>query len=102
MDGGIRTADNADLACGCTTVLIISPLGTQGNAGLALHVEVLAKSGALLHVIEPDPFSKGAMGLNPLDPQRRAPAAQAGRQQGRAVADAIAALQRHTSSEPEP
>lgn len=90
MDGGVRSPDNADLAPGCTVLLAVSPLGVAANADLARQVAELGNNGVLVQVIEPDSMSRNAIGLNPFDLQRRAPAAHAGRDQGHATAGKIA------------
>jgi NTE family protein len=88
MDGGVRSADNADLAAGAERVLVISPLGVDSPFPTPMPLrEVLADlkdGGATVTVISPDKASATAIGVNPLDPATRAPAATAGRAQGRA------------------
>jgi len=90
MDGGIRSPDNADLAPDCTVLLVVSPLGVAANADLAGQVAELKNNGVFVHVIEPDSTARSAIGLNPFDLQRRAPATHAGREQGHSVAGKIA------------
>jgi NTE family protein len=91
IDGGTRSAVNADLATGYQRVLILAPMAdpaldgqvaglTQGAAGRSVQVQVLA----------PDDDSLAAMGLNPLDPAVRAPVARAGYAQGQAAAAEVA------------
>ncbi|WP_242154237.1 patatin-like phospholipase family protein [Sphingomonas sp. BAUL-RG-20F-R05-02] len=97
MDGGIRSSDNADLAAGCGRIVVMSPLGTggmtlPGSGGLADQVDVLRSSGSQVLVIEPDEVARKAIGHNPLSPETRTPAAQAGRAQGWAEAGRIAAV----------
>lgn len=87
IDGGLRSADNADLAAGEASVIILSPLGGVGpdraTTTLMSEVALLEAAGASVIAIEPEPEARSAMGLNALDPSTRAPAAQAGRAQGR-------------------
>ncbi|ONI86577.1 patatin [Actinosynnema sp. ALI-1.44] len=84
VDGGVRTIDNADLAAGFERVVILLPLGTQSLFPLGKPLdEVVADLYADVTVISPDEASAEAIGLNPLDPETRAPAAKAGRAQGR-------------------
>ncbi|MDX7952353.1 patatin-like phospholipase family protein [Lichenihabitans sp. Uapishka_5] len=95
MDGGIRSSDNADLAAGSETIVVISPLGTggvtlPGSSNLSSQVEVLHRDGARTRVIEPDDAARKAIGQNPLSPDTRIPAAEAGRAQGRAIAAGLA------------
>jgi NTE family protein len=93
IDGGLRSPDNADLAAGASSVLILSPIGLrpQGGLGSALAGEValLEAGGAKVCVVEPDAQSRSSMGFNVLDPSVREPAARAGREQGRREAARI-------------
>jgi NTE family protein len=88
MDGGVRSADNADLAAGAERIIVISPLGMNSELPTWLPlsdvVAGLAADGASVTVISPDSASVAAIGTNPLDPETRVPAAIAGRAQGRA------------------
>jgi len=88
MDGGVRSADNADLAAGATRVVVISPLGMDSPLPTSMPLrEVLTglkDGGASVTVISPDEASLAAIGTNALDPATRVPAATAGRAQGRA------------------
>ncbi|GLZ14253.1 patatin [Actinomadura sp. NBRC 104425] len=89
MDGGIRSAANADYAAGASRVVVLAPLGgvelVPTDRPLDRTVEELRASGAEVAVIEPDEASRTAIGPNPLDPSTRKPAAEAGRAQGRAL-----------------
>ena len=103
VDGGIRSADNADLASGYATVVILSPLGgrppTELRPGqfeglrrppgfdLDSQVEALRAEGSHVVVITPDPDSRAAMGTNQTDPSTRIPSARAGFAQGQQAAD---------------
>jgi len=88
MDGGVRSADNADLAAGFARIIVISPLGLDSPLPSPLPLrEVLAglkDGGATVTLISPDEASVAAIGTNALDPATRVPAAMAGRAQGRA------------------
>jgi NTE family protein len=88
IDGGVRSADNADLAAGSGRITVISPLGLDSlipsSLPLRKAVEKLAAGGSAVTVLVPDTASAAAIGANPLDPATRTPAAQAGRDQGRA------------------
>ncbi len=93
MDGGVRSVANADLAAGADRVVVIAPLvaGIGPLEAVAPQVERLRAGGAAVTLVQPDPAALAAIGRNVLDPARRAPAAYAGRAQGRAVADVVAA-----------
>jgi NTE family protein len=87
VDGGVRSADNADYAAGASRVLVVVPLGTvelfPTEKPLAQAVAELRAAGAEVAIVEPDDASRAAIGANPLDPSTRKPTAEAGREQGR-------------------
>lgn len=87
MDGGVRSGDNADLAAEAERVIVISPMGMNSPLPSPMPLrEVLTSlkdGGATVTVISPDEESVAAIGTNALDPATRAPAATAGRAQGR-------------------
>lgn len=90
VDGGVRSADNADYATGCTRVTVVSPLGAADSPfpmekPLAEVLADLRAAGAEVALITPDEASVAAIGENPLDPATRTPAAEAGRAQGAAL-----------------
>ncbi len=95
IDGGIRSGTNADLARGCQRVLILSPMGMIAMGPLgnpADEVALLEREGATVMVVTPDAASLEAIGPNVLDPAARAASAQAGREQGRRLAESVRAL----------
>ncbi|HEU5374713.1 MAG TPA: patatin-like phospholipase family protein [Ktedonobacteraceae bacterium] len=95
MDGGVRSATNADLARGAERILILNPLGANANlfgTGPAKEIAALQREGSQVLMIEPDAASTTAIGQNPLDPATRAPSAMAGRTQGRELAASVAAF----------
>lgn len=98
MSGGIRSAENADLAAGYAKVVVLAPLsGRTGplpegqfeglrrppGADLASQVELLRSQGSHVEVITPDDASRAAMGINQMDLATRAPSARAGFEQGK-------------------
>jgi NTE family protein len=87
MDGGVRSADNADLAAGAARVVVISPLGMDSPLPTPMPLREVVTSlkdgGATVTVISPDEASLAAIGTNALDPATRVPAAAAGLAQGR-------------------
>ena len=91
IDGGIRSATNADLAAGADRVVVIAPVNAGGGpiARLATQVAALRRTAAVT-VIRPDRSAGQAIGRNVLDPTRRAPAARAGRAQATTIAAAVA------------
>jgi NTE family protein len=97
MDGGVRSVNNADLASGYARVLIFSPAGMAdwGPLGsLRAEVSGLESRGSAVRVVAPDEASLVAIGPNVLDPAHREGSARAGREQGKALADALRVLWR--------
>ena len=92
IDGGYRSAENADLAAGYARVLVLSPFGGRSRTppewgvNLAAHVDELRAGGSGVETIFPDSNSRDAFGANMMDPSTRPPAARAGYDQGIALA----------------
>jgi NTE family protein len=90
MDGGVRSSDNADLAQGYARIVILSPNGLRADEVVAFplqeQLDILKSAGAKTYLIEPDYQSRTAIGLNPLLPETRKPAAEAGRAQALTIA----------------
>jgi len=88
IDGGVRSADNADLAAGFRRITVISPIGFTSLIPSPLPLrEAVAKlraDGSTVTVVVPDGASAALIGGNALDPATRTPAATAGLAQGRA------------------
>ena len=86
VDGGVRSAMNADYATGASRVLLILPLGqaelVASEKPLPEALADLRAAGAEIAILEPDEPSLAAIATNPLDPASRTPAAKAGRAQG--------------------
>ncbi|WP_037354057.1 patatin-like phospholipase family protein [Amycolatopsis orientalis] len=86
VDGGVRSAANADYATGFAQVTVVVPMGaTEPLPAERSFDQVLAdlrEAGAKVAVLEPDEASVTAIGPNPLDPGTRAAAAAAGLAQG--------------------
>jgi NTE family protein len=96
IDGATRSFTNADLAVGHARVAILLPMPPN-----PLHETRLANELAVLTAATPavktlllqvDAAAIAAIGSNPLDPARRGPALEAGRQQGRALVDTVRAF----------
>ena len=94
MDGGMRSATNADLAQGCESVVIVSVTGRMPGQAAPLEAEAsrLRVNGNRVEVIVPSDAAAEAFGPNLLDPARRAAAAQAGHAQAATVAAALQAI----------
>jgi NTE family protein len=94
IDGGIRSATNADLAAGYASVVVIAPIAAGGGPIPSARSQAarLAAAGARVTLITPDRAARRAFGRNVLDPARRAPAARAGLTQAAAHVAAVAAV----------
>jgi NTE family protein len=97
IDGGYRSnAENADLAAGYERVLVLSPFGgsslhpQEWGMHLAAQVDELRARGSRVETIFPDSNSEHMFGANAMDLSLRRPAARAGYNQGRALAEQIA------------
>lgn len=93
IDGGYRSnADNADLASGYERVLVLSPLSgrtlmrAEWGIDLATQVSSLRDGGSSVETIFPDPSSEHLFGANAMNVSLRPAAAQAGYDQGQALA----------------
>lgn len=90
IDGGVRGVANADLAAGSRPALLFAPLAGTGGPGLEVELANLGEGPKLL--LGADRDAQGAMGINPLDPSRRRPAAEAGRRQAAELLDDVQAI----------
>jgi NTE family protein len=91
IDGGMRSAANADVAKDADQVVVIAPIARGGGRIARLSDQVAAlRRTARVAVVTPDRAAREAIGRNVLDPARRAPAARAGRAQAAVVADQMA------------
>ena len=110
IDGGVRSAENADLAAGYANIVVLSPLyersrrpappgqfeglrrAQEWRTDLASQVEDLRQQGSRVEVITPDDEADAAMGSNLMDPTARIPTARAGFAQGKREAARLANL----------
>ncbi|MFF4582330.1 patatin-like phospholipase family protein [Streptomyces sp. NPDC001389] len=94
VDGGVRSAANADLAAGYRRVVILAPMavGAGKLPSPAQEAARLRAEGARVLLITPSLEARKAFGRNVLDPARRAPAARAGLAQAAAHAAEAAAV----------
>ncbi|WP_258591911.1 patatin-like phospholipase family protein [Mesorhizobium sp. AR07] len=107
INGGVRSAENADLASGYANVVVLSPFGGRSGslpegqfeglrrlpgADLESQVEGLRKQGSRVEVITPDADSRAAMGTNQMDLATRIPSARAGFAQGKREAARVELL----------
>jgi NTE family protein len=96
MDGGMRTATNADVAKGYGLVVVFALavaipefLARPMQKRLEGELEVLRQSGSQVELILPDADCKRVFGLNLMDARRRPAAAKMGLQQGRRDAERL-------------
>jgi NTE family protein len=89
VDGGMRSAANADLAQGYDRLVVLAPVprGVGPMASVDAQVSGMVSRVA---VVSPDKASRTAIGRNVLDPAARAPSAEAGRAQAASVAQRVA------------
>jgi NTE family protein len=101
MDGGVRSATNADMAAGYDLVVVVAVRLGEWTPGGALtrvfahldeEVQLLKDGGATVVTVFPDDASVAAMGGNLMDFRRRADAARAGLVQGETHAEELKAL----------
>ena len=95
IDGGYRRNENADLAAGYGRVLVLSPFGGRTlqpldwGTQLAAQVDELRARGSTVETIFPDSSSEHMFGANAMDLSMRPPAARAGYDQGRGLAEQL-------------
>ena len=89
IDGGMRSAANADLARGHDRLVVLAPLARGVGPMASVDAQVTGMVSRVA-VVSPDEAGRTAIGRNVLDPAARAPAARAGRTQAAAVAARIA------------
>ncbi len=89
VDGGMRSAANADLARGYDRLVVLAPV-PRGFGPIASVDAQVTGMVSRVTVVSPDADSRRAIGRNVLDPAARAPSAQAGRVQAATVAERVA------------
>jgi NTE family protein len=100
MDGGTRSATNADLVKGYDTAIVVAVSGAAGDPKMAeqfrnrlnRELATLRESGTKVELILPDAASIRAFGASLLDPSRSADAMQAGLAEGNAQAASLRAV----------
>ena len=96
VDGGVRSGTSADLALasGARQVVVMTPM-VRGNAGLArlmqdlldAEILVLREAGAEVVLLTPSREDARALGLDFMDPKKRAEAVRLGLEAGRREAE---------------
>jgi NTE family protein len=100
IDGGMRSATNADLAKGYDVAVVVAVTGAAADPAIAERfrkmldneLKVLRDSGTRVELIVPDAGSIAAFGVNLMDGRRRPGAASAGLTQGRTKAASLRSL----------
>jgi NTE family protein len=93
IDGGMVSSANARLADGYERVIVLAPMPTGYGAIPGVEDDVAAmQDQASVCFLSPDEESVLAIGPNPYDPDRRGPAAGAGRLQGVRMAPTVEAM----------
>lgn len=90
VDGGVRSLSNADAARGHDVVAILVPTAISDSVREHLDTEIAALGSARTLIVAADEDSLAAIGPNPLDPERREPALEAGERQAGAHLAALA------------
>ncbi|HEX3795979.1 MAG TPA: patatin-like phospholipase family protein [Acidimicrobiales bacterium] len=93
IDGGMVSSANARLADGYQRVIVLAPMPTGYGAipGVGEDVAVMQERASVC-LLSPDEESVLAIGPNPYDPDRRGPAAEAGKLQGLRMAPTVKAM----------
>jgi NTE family protein len=92
MDGGARSATNADVASGADIVVVIAPITRSVSRTHSISAQ-LGRTGATRTVVlAPDAGARRAIGRNVLDPAHRPASARAGLAQAASVADEVRAV----------
>jgi NTE family protein len=90
VDGGVRSMANVDLARGSSRVVVIAPATVALRRANRPAAQAAALGpGVRTAVVNPDDAALTAIGRNPLSPDRRAAAAEAGRRQAAEVAERV-------------
>ena len=89
VDGGMRSAANADLAHDYDRLVVLAPIPRGVGPMASVDAQVTGMVSRVA-VVSPDAASKSAIGRNVLDPAARAASARAGRAQAPSVAERVA------------
>jgi NTE family protein len=98
INGANRRSENADLAAGYGTVLVLSPFSGRSRVprewgmDLATQVAELRAGGSTVETVFPDARAGDVFNPDALDPATRLPAARGGFEQGRDLASRIAEI----------
>ena len=88
VDGGMRSAANADLVHGYDRLVVLAPIPRGVGPMASVDAQVTGMVSRVA-VVSPDQASRAAIGRNVLDPAAREPAARAGRAQAAQVVSRV-------------
>lgn len=94
VDGGVRSATNADLAEGADVVVVLAPTTVALAREHAIARQVERTGAATTLVVTPDARATKEMGPNALDPAHRRAAAETGLRQSTTIAEQVASAWR--------
>jgi NTE family protein len=95
INGGYRRNENADLAAGYATVLVLSPFAGRSRyprewgMDLTTQIDELRARGSRVEAVFPESNAEHMFGANAMDLSLRPPAARSGYHQGRALAERL-------------
>jgi len=91
VDGGVRSATNADVAKGAERVVVLAPLPQSFSRYHRIDAQLARTGATATATVAPDAEALTAFGRNVLDPANRAASAEAGYAQAGSVLDRVRA-----------
>lgn len=92
LDGGVRSATNADVAAGYDTVVVLAPLPRAFAKASSIGAQLARTGCAGSAVVVPDAQALADIGRNVLDPAHRIASARTGLRQSAEVAERVRAV----------
>ncbi|MFG1603613.1 patatin-like phospholipase family protein [Actinoplanes sp. NPDC049265] len=93
IDGGMRSIANVDLATGYGRVVVLAPANLSVRRSTRPSAQTAALAEGVRRIcVQPSATALDAIGDNPLSPERRAAAAEAGHAQSAEAVDAVRAV----------
>jgi NTE family protein len=89
IDGGIRSAANADLAHGADSIVVIAPLPQSFSKATSIRGQLEGTGATHTAGVTPDAQALTDIGRNVLDPAKRADAARSGLRQAAEVVEKV-------------
>lgn len=91
IDGGMRSATNADVAGGADVVVVLAPMPTAYSRSTTISAQLNRTGAQRTAVVVPSRDATRAIGKNMLDPSRREVSANAGRRQALEIFEQVQA-----------